>query len=61
MLTHFVKVHTQTEAKCRRTISYLQGYSCPKLHLQEIERSETYSEYSLQCKKDNFMLNVGHD
>ena len=56
-----MKVHTQTEDKCRRTISYLKGYSCPKLHLQEIERSETYGEYSLQCKKDNFMLNAGHD
>ena len=33
----FVKVDAQIEENCRRTISYLQGYSCPKLQLQETE------------------------
>ena len=27
----FVKVETQIEVNWRQTISYLQGYSCPKL------------------------------
>ena len=31
----FVKVETQIQVNWRRTISYLQGYSCPKLKLQE--------------------------
>ena len=42
-------------------ISYLQGYSCPKLQLQQTEWSETYGEYSSQYKKNNFMLNAGQD
>ena len=33
----FVKVDARVEANCRQTISYLQGYSCPKLQLQETE------------------------
>ena len=33
----FVKVDTQIGENCRWTISYLQGYSCPKLQLQETE------------------------
>ena len=32
-----------------------------KLQLQETELSETYSEYSLQNTKNNFMLNAGQD
>ena len=43
------------------TISYLQGYSCPKLQLQETEQSETCCEYSSQYKKNNYMLNAGQD
>ena len=34
----FVKVDTQIEDNCRRTISYLQGCSYPKIQLQEIDR-----------------------
>ena len=56
-----MKVDTQIEENCRRTISYLQGYSCPKLQLQETELSETHAEYSSQYKKPkNFVLNAGH-
>ena len=33
----FLRVDTRIEENCRRTISYLQGYSCPKLQLQETE------------------------
>ena len=54
----FVKVDERIEGNCRRTISYPQGYSRPKLQLQETERSEIYSEYSSQCKKNNFMLSM---
>ena len=50
---------TQTGESYRLTISYLQGYSCPKLQLQETEKSETYGEYSSQYKKNNFNLNAG--
>ena len=56
-----MKVDSQIEDNRRRTISYLQGYSCPKLQLQEIEYSETYGEYYSQYKKNNFMLNAGQD
>ena len=42
-------------------MSYVQGYSCPKLQLQETEQSEKYGEYSSQYKKNNFMLNAGQD
>ena len=42
-------------------MSYLQGYSCPKLQLQETEQSEKYGEYSSQYKKNNFMLYAGQD
>ena len=38
----FVKADARIEGNCRRTISYLQGYCCPKLQLQETEQSETY-------------------
>ena len=31
----FVEVDAQMEENCRRTISYLKGYSFPKLQLQE--------------------------
>ena len=55
----FVKVDTQIGENCRRAISYLQVYSCPKLQLQETELSETYGEYSSQYKKNNFKLNAG--
>ena len=51
----FVKVDAQIEENCRRTISYLQGYSCPKLQLQETEKSETYGEYSSQRKTEFFI------
>ena len=44
----FVKADARIEGNCRRTISYLQGYSCPKLQLQETEQSETYGEWSSQ-------------
>ena len=54
-----MKVDAQIEINCRRTISYLQGYSCPKLQLKETGKSETYGEYSSQCKKNNFILNAG--
>ena len=54
-----MKVDAQIEINCRRTISYLQGYSCPKLQLKETGKSETYGEYSTQCKKNNFILNAG--
>ena len=54
-----MKVDTQIGESYRRTISYLQGYSCPKLQLQETELSETYAEYSSQYKKNNFKLNAG--
>ena len=54
-----MKVDAQIEENCRRTISYLQGYSCPKLQLKETGKSETYGEYSSQCKKNNFILNAG--
>ena len=57
----FAKVDARVEGNCLRTISYAQGYFCPKLQLQETEWSETYSEYSSQCKKNNFMLNAGQD
>ena len=50
---------TQIGESYRLTISYLQGYSCPKLQLQETEKSETYGEYSSQYKKNNFKLNAG--
>ena len=46
----FVKVDAQIEEECRRTLSYLQGYSCPKPLLQE-------TEYSSQHKKS--VLNAG--
>ena len=32
----FVKVDAQIEEECRRTTSYLQGYSCPKLHCKKL-------------------------
>ena len=56
-----MKVDARIEGNCGCTISYLQGYSCPKLQLQETEQSETYSECSSQYKKKNFMLNAGQD
>ena len=56
-----MEIDTPIEDNCRRTISYLQGYSCPKLQLQETEQSETYGEYSSEYKKNNFMLNAGQD
>ena len=31
----FVKVDAQIGDECRRTISYLQGYSCPKLYCKK--------------------------
>ena len=55
----FVKFDSQIGENCRRTISYLRGYCCPKLQLQETEWSETYGEYSSQYKKNNFKLNAG--
>ena len=33
----FVKADGQMEGNYRQTISYLKGYSCPKLQLQETE------------------------
>ena len=56
-----MKVDARIEDNCRRTISFLQGYSCPKLQLQETEYSEIYGEYSSQYKKNNFMLNARQD
>ena len=53
------QILTQIRENCRRTISYLRGYCCPKLQLQETECSETYGEYSSQYKKNNFKLNAG--
>ena len=47
-----MKVDAQIEENCRRTISYLQEYSCPKLQLQETELLETYDEYSSEYKKE---------
>ena len=32
----FVKVDAQIEEECRRTLSYLQGYSCPKLYCKKL-------------------------
>ena len=55
----FVKFDSQIGENCRRNISYLRGYCCPKLQLQETEWSETYGEYSSQYKKNNFKLNAG--
>ena len=57
----FVKVDARIAENCRRTISYLQGYSSPELQLQETELSETHGEYSSQYKKNNLMLNAGQD
>ena len=57
----FVKVDAQIEENCQWTISYLQEYPCPKLQLQETEKSETYDKYSSQYKKNNCMLNAGQD
>ena len=54
-----MKVDAQIEENCQWTISYLQEYPCPKLQLQETEKSETYNEYSSQYKKNNSMLNAG--
>ena len=57
----FVKVDAQTKENCRQAISHVQGSCCPKLQLQETGLSKTYGEYSLQRKKNNFMLNAGQD
>ena len=54
-----MKVDAQIAENCQWTISYLQEYPCPKLQLQETEKSETYNEYSSQYKKNNSMLNAG--
>ena len=54
-----MKVDAQTEENCRQAISYVQESCCPKLQLQETGLSKTYGEYSLQYKKNNFMLNAG--
>ena len=32
----FVKTDAQIREECRRTISYLQGYSCPKLYCKKL-------------------------
>ena len=56
-----MKADAHIGGNCLRTISYLQGYSCLKLQLQETEQSETYGEYSSQYKKNNFMLIAGQD
>ena len=55
----FVKVDAQTAENCRQAISYVQGSCCPKLQLQKTGLSKTYGEYSVQYKKNNFMLNAG--
>ena len=55
-----MEVERQIEDNCQRTISYLQGYSCPKIQLQG-KWSETYGELSSQYKKNNFMLNAEQD
>ena len=34
--TYFVKADAQIGEHCRRTISYLQGYSCPKLFCKKL-------------------------
>ena len=55
-LAALVKVDAQTKENC-----HVQGSCCPKLQLQETGLSKTYGEYSLQSKKNNFMLNAGQD
>ena len=36
----FVKVDARIEENCRRTISYLQGYSCLKLHCKKLSNEK---------------------
>ena len=36
----FVKTDAQIREECRRTISYLQGYSCPKLYCKKLSNQK---------------------
>ena len=61
-----MKVDAQIEEKCRRIISYLQGYSCPKLYCKTwTEKSEPtanteqfYAEYGARLKNFHSSSNV---
>ena len=66
-----VKVDAQIEEECRRTISYLQGYSCPKLYCKKlsnqkpilriqfaIQEEQLYSECELPFIKVNLYLSL---
>ena len=46
-----MKVDAQIEEKCRRTISYLQGYSCPKLYI-------SFKKLSNQKRSANIFRNI---
>ena len=55
----FVKVDAKVKKECRRTICYLQGYSCPKLYCKKLSNNAETYEFSSQYKRNNFMLNAG--
>ena len=54
----FVKVDAQIEEECRRTTSYLQGYSCPKLHWNWVQFATQEERLNAECGADwkNFYL-----
>ena len=57
----FVKVDAKIKKECRRTISYLQGYSCPKLYCKKLSNNAETYVFSSQYKRNNFMLNAEQD
>ena len=57
----FVKADAKIKKECRRTISYLQGYSCPKLYCKKLSNNAETYVFSSQYKRNNFMLNAEQD
>ena len=51
----FVKVDAKIKKECRRTISYLRGYSCPKLYCKKLSNNAETLTYSVRNTKGTIL------
>ena len=54
----FVKADAQIEAECRRTLSYLKGYSYPKLYCKKLNNQKPMAN-TVSTTREQFYAECG--